>query len=191
MDIFLVTLRIVIHPQCKKFISAFYSTPIFIFTFKKMPIVVFTDGACSNNGYKDAKAGYGIHFPGEEYPDVSMPFTFGKPTNQRAELYAILQALKMTIKSDMSILIYSDSDYSIKSITSWASGWERRGWVTSSGSEVKNLDIIEPLYRLYTMNSARITFKHVRSHTGKTDPISLGNAEADRLAVEGMKSSQE
>jgi len=156
-----------------------------------MPTVVFTDGACSRNGHKDAKAGYGIHFPNEEFPDVSMPFTFGKATNQRAELFAILQALKMALKIDKSVAIYTDSDYSIKSITSWASGWKRRGWTTSSGSKVKNLDIIEPLYNLYVANASRINFKHVRSHTGKKDPISLGNEKADKLATEGMDSSKE
>ena len=33
----------------------------------KSSILVFTDGACTNNGKKSAKAGIGVHFPNKEF----------------------------------------------------------------------------------------------------------------------------
>jgi ribonuclease HI len=57
-------------------------------------LIIFTDGACINNGKQNAKAGYGIHFPNNELNDISEHFINSPITNQRAELYAILVALE-------------------------------------------------------------------------------------------------
>uniref|UniRef100_A0A914Z6A9 ribonuclease H n=1 Tax=Panagrolaimus superbus TaxID=310955 RepID=A0A914Z6A9_9BILA len=52
------------------------------------PAVVYTDGACSNNGKTTAAAGFGVYW-GEGHKDnVSAPVT-GEPTNNRAEYEAI------------------------------------------------------------------------------------------------------
>lgn len=152
-------------------------------------IIVFTDGSCECNGKIYATGGYGIYYPNKEYKNVSEPL-LGKPvTNQRAELMAIYEALK-TILGDKKntydeIIIYTDSEYSIKSLTEWSSNWIKRGWKNRKGQEVKNRDILEPLINLYNDHKLRIILRHIRSHTGKKDPISLGNEEADKLAVEG------
>lgn len=150
-------------------------------------IIIFTDGSCLGNGQRTTYAGYGIHFPNNEMEDVSEQFTSPPLTNQRAELFAIYQALTMTLDQGYEqISLYTDSDYSIKSITVWADGWKKRGWKTTKG-RVKNLDLIKPLYELYKAHSNRIQLKHVRAHTGKQDFYSLGNAAADRLAVMGSQ----
>lgn len=153
-------------------------------------IEIFTDGSCIGNGKKVTSGGYGIHFPNGEFPDVSKSFYKKPVTNQRAELFAILVALGMTVDLYSRITIYTDSEYSIKSLTEWGSKWEKNGWKTSKKTLVKNIDIIKPLYRLYKKYQKRITLKHVRSHTGNDDYLSLGNAEADRLAVMGSKSNR-
>ena len=56
-----------------------------------MEINVYTDGACSNNGRANAKAGLGIYF-GENDPRNSSERIIGKQTNNTAELTAILRA---------------------------------------------------------------------------------------------------
>lgn len=152
-------------------------------------IIVFTDGSCIGNGKTYATGGYGIHYPNKEYNDVSEPL-LGKPvTNQRAELMAIYKALKTILEDKKNkydqIIIYTDSEYSIKSLTKWSANWIKRGWKNSKKQDVKNKDILEPLINLYNNNKLKIILKHIRSHTGKTDSISLGNEEADKLAVEG------
>ena len=153
-----------------------------------MEIIVFTDGSCLNNGKPDSAAGYGIHYPNKEHPDVGRPFNHPPMTNQRAELYAIYKALKTTTKENYTkIKLYSDSDYSMKCLTQWASNWEKNGWVNAKKKPVKNQDLLKPLYKLYKKpkNKTRIVFFHVKAHTGKNDFYSIGNAEADRLAVQG------
>ena len=56
------------------------------------PINVYTDGACSNNGKSDARAGFGIWFGADDERNTSESFT-GPQTNNAAELLAIIKAL--------------------------------------------------------------------------------------------------
>jgi ribonuclease HI len=72
--------------------------------------------------------------------------------------------------------------YSINCITKWIGNWLKKDWKTSNGKEVMNRDLIQKLYDLYKKH--RVTFTHVRSHTGKQDRLSLGNEMADRLACQ-------
>ena len=107
-------------------------------------IEVYTDGSFSKSK-SGIKAGYGIHFPNGELKDVSRKFTHEPITNQRAELYAIYKAIKLvTTNYDFDKLnIYSDSKYSIDSLTVWIKNWKLNGWMTSNKKEVLNQDIIK------------------------------------------------
>jgi len=151
-------------------------------------IRVFTDG--SVKGKKNNKiGGYGIHFPDGELEDLGRKFTHKPITNQRAELYAIYKALKIIIINKIEfekIIIYTDSEYSINSLTKWIDNWIKNGWVTYNGTDVLNKDIISKIYDKYIKNY-NIEFIHVRSHTGKKDELSLGNEIADRLANQGAE----
>ena len=143
-------------------------------------IIIFTDGSYSS---KTKRAGYGIYFPNEPLSNVSKPFNIKPITSQRAELYAIYIALRRAIKSKPSkIMIYTDSNYSINSITKWMSGWINNGWMTSNDQPVKNKDILTKINKIYTKHKDIIIFKHVASHTKKNDIISQGNDIADKLA---------
>ena len=53
-------------------------------------IKVFTDGACSNNGKPNAKAGLGVYF-GNKDPRNTSKRVVGKQTNNIAELSAIIE----------------------------------------------------------------------------------------------------
>lgn len=57
------------------------------------PIKIWTDGACSNNGRINPKAGYGVYFENNRFPPISKRLK-GKQTNQCAEMYAVYAALK-------------------------------------------------------------------------------------------------
>lgn len=156
----------------------------------KKKIKIYTDGACKNNGKKNATAGIGIHFPKKEISDVSRVLRKKKVTNQIAELYAIYFTLKLVYIYDLlnkykKIVIYTDSQYSIKSLTEWIEAWLKNNWKSSKGGKVVNKNIIEKIYNF--IKGKNIYLKHVKSHTKKTDKHSLGNAEADRLATEAIK----
>jgi ribonuclease HI len=149
-------------------------------------LIIFTDGACINNGKQNAKAGYGIHFPNNELNDISEHFINSPITNQRAELYAILIALEKikNISNNNNIELYTDSQYSIDCLTKWVKTWTRNGWKSKFNKPVKNQDIIKSIVNI--LNNYNISFHHVKAHTNKTDFISICNAKADKLATSGI-----
>lgn len=150
-------------------------------------IVVFTDGSCIKGKNKKPQCGYGIYFPNKELKHISRRFTREPLTNQRAELYAIYKAIKRIEKNLTfnQIHIYSDSEYSIKSLTEWIVNWKKNNWKGSTGKSVLNQDLIKKIDK--KMHKHTIVMTHVRAHTGKTDKLSLANAEADRLANKGAR----
>lgn len=151
-------------------------------------LIIYTDGSCINNGRSNASGGIGVYFGKNDPKNISEKFT-DQPTNQRAELYAVIKALDIIFDHPeynnklINITIYTDSDYTIKCITKWIHSWLQNDWKTSNGDIVKNKKYIECLYKL-TKQFKNVDFKHIRSHTGKLDIHSIGNQEADRLAVE-------
>jgi len=167
-------------------------------------VALFSDGACSNNGKKHAKAGFGVSVGllGTGYREMAQLAEPLLPTesqtNQRAELKglgkawmiattqlpAVLQ--RMGKGSTTTVHIYTDSQYSLDCILKWAVAWSKKGWTKANGEAVLHQDIIEPLFtavKTWKNTPYKIEFHHVRSHTGKTDPISTGNARADELAT--------
>jgi len=150
---------------------------------------VFTDGACSGNGRKDAKAGYAVWFP--EHPEWSMAARVpdSEPqTNQRAELSGIYHAVSiLSTKGAFSedLVIYTDSDYSIKCLTEWMPGWVSRGWKTTMGKDVLHRDLIEGTAS--QLSKFKHRFHHVRAHTGGSDDLSKQNDVVDRMARESVE----
>ena len=144
--------------------------------------IIYTDGACSNNGSLKARAGLGAHFSHRnkiKINDISEKLLCDKPTNNKAELTAILRALELCSKNKIyeQIIIYTDSDYSIKCITIWYPQWVEQKKLKNR----KNIDILHKINQYYT--ELNVLFKHIRSHTGLTDEHSQGNEIADKLAV--------
>ena len=123
---------------------------------------VFTDGSCINNGKKKSIGGYGVYFGENDNRNISKRFSSEeKVTNNKAELKAISEAIKLFNKNQ-SYVIVSDSMYSIKSITMWSKNWIKNNWKTSSGTEVKNKELIKEI--LKNMEGKDIIFQHVKSH---------------------------
>lgn len=124
-------------------------------------IIVFTDGACANNGKQNAKAGCGVFYPNKEYENISLKFTIAPITNQRAELYAIYLAL-ISIKKEQEIWLYTDSLYSIKCLTQWIKIWKNNNMIGTNGKPVKNQDILLKIDDI--LKTKKVSFFHVNSH---------------------------
>ncbi|VDK42371.1 unnamed protein product [Anisakis simplex] len=141
--------------------------------------VVYTDGACSSNGRRGAKAGIGV-FWGDNSPDnVSQPLASGPPTNNRAELSAVIAALKTAHEKNLTrLIICTDSNLLIQSMNSWIKNWRKNGWKTANGEDVKNKDLIVELDTW--LNRIEVRFEHVAGHAGI-----YGNEKADELARNG------
>ena len=149
-------------------------------------IKVFTDGACIHNGKPNAKAGIGIYFGENDYRNVSEPIT-GKQSNNTAELKAILRAyyiLKNEIENKKRINIYSDSIYAIRCCGEYGLKMYKKQWKTKD-KFIPNHELVKEAFNLFN-NKHHIKLIHVKAHTEGLDELSIGNAEADRLANEGI-----
>ena len=144
---------------------------------------VYTDGACSNNGRKTAKAGIGIYFGMGDARNLSKKIE-GKQTNNTAELTALIETYGL-IANDLEIGkrvgIVSDSEYAIRCVTTYGEKCFQKGWQ----QEIPNKELVKMAYEIYH-NVANVCFIHVRAHTSGTDAHSVGNDHADRLANQAI-----
>lgn len=154
-----------------------------------MSIIVYTDGACINNGKKNAKAGYGIFFGNMDSRNKSIPIINEKMTNQVAELMAIITAIEIILSNceDPNIIIKTDSRYCIDCVTKWCCKWEKNGWKKSNGKIIENYKLVTKLY--YYTKQYNVKYDHIYSHMDeppKTDNKYndwYGNMMADKLAT--------
>ena len=128
--------------------------------------IYYTDGSASPN---PGPGGFAVikdlqpHILGSED---------GETTNIRMEGKALIAAIQDA--GDDSAEVYTDSEFWINVVTKWAPGWQARGW-TKKGGEIKNLDIVQELFELYT--NSNVDLKWVRGHEGDE-----GNELADEWA---------
>ncbi|XP_050460117.1 ribonuclease H1 isoform X2 [Cataglyphis hispanica] len=139
---------------------------------------VFTDGACSSNGYKNARAGIGVWFQDNHPLNVSRPVE-GRPTNNMAEIQAVTVAARQAKKAGIKKLkINTDSKFLISCITQWMPGWKKRGWKTVDNKPVINKTELLEMER--ELKSLTIAWNHINGHVGIH-----GNEMADKLARKG------
>ena len=153
-----------------------------IFTINKSNtnLEIYTDGSLIRRG-KKCYAGYGVYIPNLQ---IEKAYILKSPkTNNRAELSAIIKAIKLTSSQNLPIIIYTDSQYSIQIATGTGRRYQQNNYQDGKGKLVKNDDLIKKLLPLLESNSVK--FNHIRAHTGKLDRHSLGNDKADSLAVKG------
>lgn len=163
---------------------------------------IFTDGSSINNGKKDCKASYAVWFGDDDNRNYAGRI-MTEPSNQIAELRAIEKALnivKKTTNKDKldTVIIYTDSMYSINCITKWIKIWKKNNFKSSLGKPVKNAIVInscDQLINSLNKMGIKVVFEHVRSHT--TEPkkstkeweLWYGNKMADKLALNKCKNS--
>lgn len=147
---------------------------------------IYTDGACPNNGNGAKEASIGIFFGDNDSRNISSLFNMSNPTNNRAELYAILVALESSIGT---VEICSDSQYAISCLTKWVNKWEKNDWKTASGKPVKNKEILIDIKE--RMKNRNIIFRHVSNFNhkipkDKANKDHYGNYMADKLANDAL-----
>jgi ribonuclease HI len=159
-----------------------------------MKVVVFTDGACTNNGKSKARAAWAVWFPDHESISAAdfVPADENQ-TNQRAELTAIRNAVKIVEKNfsnDTDLHIYTDSQYSQDCLTKWLPAWVSNDWKTRQGKPVCHRDLIEETANMLSIFKS-YTIIHVEAHTGGIDYNSKNNAIADRMATKILNPHEE
>lgn len=149
-------------------------------------VMVFTDGACPNNGKGGARAGIGVWWNYGHKHNVSERVKGEKQTNNVGEIQAIVRAIRLAceMKNVRKLQINTDSEFTINSVTKWMSGWKKKGWRKADGKEVANKEdfmiLDEVLQKAKDIEKVEIKWQHVRGHAGVE-----GNEEADKLAVAG------
>ncbi len=159
----------------------------------RITLDLFCDGACVNNGRRGARAAFGlvVYRAGVEIAAAAERLEAHETqTNQRAELRGLFAAVQYATKSveagATTVRIYSDSEYAINCVTRWAPGWARSGWRKADKDPVLHADLIAPLYEMWKALRGVAFLQHVAAHTGRSDPLSLGNARADELATSAL-----
>jgi ribonuclease HI len=133
---------------------------------------VFTDGSAIPN---PGPGGWGAVYVrnGEIVAELRghEPLT----TNNRMELRALQAALELVAPGEPA-RIHTDSNLAVRTITEWAAGWEKRGWVRKTGP-VENLDLVRPLYEAFR-DRPELELVWIKAHAGNR-----WNEYADALAT--------
>src|SRR5699024_10190959 len=112
-------------------------------------ILAWTDGAASENVNKNkvvhSACTYTMRF-NEHVKEDSAIFING--TNQMTESRAVIECLKALKRTDIPVVVYSDSAYVCNCIKDrWYVGWMRNGWRNAKGKEVANQDLWKELLK--------------------------------------------
>ena len=146
---------------------------------------IFTDGGISQK----KSISCGGAFLLEEYDNTAVVKSAAvkiceNSTNNEAELFGIFKGLELVEGNNLvPYTLYSDSEYSIKSITEWVFNWFKSytckrensiiipKMMTGGNTEVKNCELICMIINLIVEKQINIRFRHVKGHI---------NPESDR-----------
>lgn len=133
---------------------------------------VFTDGAAHPN---PGPGGWGAVYVVENQIVAQGHGAEPMTTNNRMELTALIAGYQL-VPAGQPAVVMTDSQLCVDTINSWAANWERNGW-KRKGGEIKNLELVQELYRLARANP-RIELRWIKSHNGYR-----WNEYADALAT--------
>ena len=141
-------------------------------------ITLYADGACSGN---PGPGGWGVVLliKNKEYTlSGGAPMT----TNNKMELKAALEGLEFIAQrytDNVTINLYTDSQYVQKGMTSWLNGWKRNNWKNAQKQPVKNRELWEALD---SFNQQYLIHWHwIKGHAGH-----IYNEKADQLARQAI-----
>lgn len=139
-------------------------------------VYIFTDGACSGN---PGPGGWGAVL---RYNTAEKELSGSEKdtTNNRMELTACIEALKM-LKEPCCVELTTDSQYVVNGITKgWAESWRRNGWKKSDKKPALNSDLWGELLELCERHE--VNFNWIKGHAGHEE-----NERCDRLAVDAYQ----
>lgn len=154
----------------------------------KKQLIIYTDGAARGN---PGKGGYGaVLIWGAVIKELSAGYRL--TTNNRMELMAVLAALKTLTKKNISIHIYTDSQYVMNSIEKkWLDTWIR----TNFKGGKKNKDLWTEYYHLARNYSIKLFW--VKGHAenfynNRCDELATSAADGKNLLIDaGYEETQQ
>jgi ribonuclease HI len=143
-------------------------------------LIIYTDGASRGN---PGPGGYGVVLMwGDKRRELSAGYRL--TTNNRMELLAVIKALEALNKKNISLTIFTDSQYVVNSVEKkWLDTWVR----TDFKGGKKNKDLWLRYYRL--AKDFFIRFKWVRGHAdnpfnNRCDELATAAADSNHLLVD-------
>ncbi|KAL8851770.1 MAG: hypothetical protein Q9221_003380 [Calogaya cf. arnoldii] len=166
------------------------------------------DGACRNSGYSNATASAAcvIHMKWGRSKTWSLLLpSYPRPTNQAAEITAIILALEKAVEKSnemsfnhfMKVTITTDSKYAHGCMTEWRFKWVQNGWLNAAGRDVANRELLERALELEAKIEERGDVRYgwvPREQNTKADEAAnreLDEAAQDRYAASSSSSSDE
>lgn len=135
-------------------------------------IIIYTDGACSRNGSKNAIGGYGAIIKFGEHEKIVRGNSIGT-TNNRMELMAVIAAVQV-LKKPCDIQVVTDSQYVISGAKSM------RAWLQKK--DLPNRDLWIQLIDAGNKGGHKMKFIKVAGHTGD-----VYNERCDYIAREQIR----
>jgi ribonuclease HI len=143
-------------------------------------LIVYTDGSSRGN---PGPGGYGaILMWGDKRKELSAGYRL--TTNNRMELMAVIVALESLTRRNISLTIFTDSQYVVKAVTEgWLNNWMR----TNFKGGKKNKDLWTRFFHL--AKDFSITFRWVKGHAdnpfnNRCDELATTAADGGNLFID-------
>ncbi|KAJ1181984.1 hypothetical protein NDU88_007183 [Pleurodeles waltl] len=138
--------------------------------------IIFVDVSCLRDALGMLKAGYAVcTITGV----LEASWLQGVYSAQVAELVALTRACQLSAL--MKVTIYTDSQYGFGIVHDFGQLWSQRGFMTSSGTPVKNGERIRELLHAIQL-PGEVAVEKCSAHSKSQDLFSLGNGYADQVA---------
>jgi ribonuclease HI len=121
---------------------------------------VFTDGSANPN---PGPGGWGAVYVVEGEVVAQDHGAEAHTTNNRMELTALIRGAAL-VPEGAPTRVHTDSRLAVDTITTWAAGWEARGWKRKTGP-VENLDLVREAYELYS-SRPELELVWIKAHAG-------------------------
>ncbi|KAN0075682.1 Ribonuclease H-like domain containing protein [Elaphomyces granulatus] len=140
-------------------IGVYASSRVHRFIHRNNPtqMLIYTDGACLDNGGENPRGGCAFVFRPSTSGYVAFRLENEGPTGQRhqqtsnrAELRAVIGALRFRAwmgDGFETIVVATDSEYVVNGSTNYIRSWLQNGWKKGSGTPVENKDLWLALLR--------------------------------------------
>jgi len=137
-------------------------------------VMVYTDGACMNNGKRNTRCGSGVWFGQDDPRNKAIQIPGDSQSNQVGEVAAVIATLEI-VPPYQPAKIITDSKYVIEGLTTHLESWENNGWIG-----IKNAKLFRKAAHLMRYRSVRTTLQWVKGHNGVQ-----GNEGSNTLAKQG------
>ncbi|KAJ1090114.1 hypothetical protein NDU88_003252 [Pleurodeles waltl] len=142
---------------------------------KENDCITFVDGSCLRDSVGTLRAGYAVCTIAGMIEASWLEKVFSVEV---AELIALTKACHAAV--NLKVTIYTDKRYGFGTVQDFGQLWSQRGFMTSSGSPVKNGEQIKDLLHAIQL-PLEIAVVKCNAHVKSQDFVSMGNGYADQV----------